>query len=136
MTAIRIYLDGTFEATAAKAVDDGLADVRAAVREQGLSPNSPRGQALMEKLMHEMPKRRSGQPPVTVDVAALQKQRTGQAQVVKMLKQEIAKMSEKNLLGTASLQKLEDLRKQLDYEERKYKGLELSIRRLQKRQSK
>lgn len=134
MTSIRIYLDGTFKATAA--VDDGLAAVRAAVRAQGLSPNTPRGQALMEKLMHEMPKQRPGQPPVKADMAALQKQRTNQMQVLRMLKLDIKKLADKPLLGPVSLEKLEDLRKQLGYEENKLKGLDLSIRRLQKIQSK
>lgn len=136
MASIRIYLDGTFEATAAKIVDDGLADVRAAVRAQGLSPHTPRGQALMEKLMHELPKKRPGQPPVTVDVALLQKQRIDQMSVVRMLKQDIKKLEGKPLLGPVSQEKLDGLVTQLGQAEQKLKGLELSIRRLQKRQSK
>lgn len=136
MASIRIYLDGTFKATAANTVDDGLADVRAAVRAQGLSPYTPRGQALMEKLMQSAPKRKPGQPPVTFDLAALQKQRTNQMSVVRMVKQDIKKLDDKALLGPVSQQKLDDLRKQLGYEEQKLKGLELSIRRLQKVQSK
>ncbi|MNQ52448.1 hypothetical protein D3C85_664650 [compost metagenome] len=90
----------------------------------------------MEKLMHEMPKQRPGQPPVKADMAALQKQRTNQMQVLRMLKLDIKKLEDKALLGPVSQEKLDDMRKQLGYEEDKLKGLDLSIRRLQKIQSK
>lgn len=136
MASIRIYLNGTFEATAAKTDDDGLATVRAAVRAKGLSPHSPRGQALMEQLMQSAPKRKPGQPPVTFDLGQLQKQRTDQMTVLRMLKQDIKKLADKPMLGPVSQQKLDDLTKQLGHEEQKLKGLELSIRRLQKVQSK
>lgn len=90
----------------------------------------------MEKLMHELPKKRPGQPPVTVDVALLQKQRIDQMSVVRMLKQDIKKLEGKPLLGPVSQEKLDGLVTQLGQAEQKLKGLELSIRRLQKRQSK
>lgn len=136
MTAIRIYRDGTFVAVAAKTVDDGLAHIRAAVRAQGLSPHTPRGQALMEKLMHEMPKPRAGQPPVTLDLQKLQDQRTRLGQTIRMLKADIAKLEANDLRGPVTQKKLDDKTQQLTEEEQKYKGLELSIRRLKNRQSK
>lgn len=133
MSNIRIHLDGTFTAQAA-VDDDGLAALRAVVRAKGLSPNSARGQAMMEQLQADMPRTgRRLQVEVTPDVAAYQKQLTAQRAIVKALSNEVAKQEAKGTATDYLAQKLDEKQRQLAEAEQKLVGLERSVRRAKSR---
>ena len=133
MSRILIHFDGTHTAQAAVA-DDGFAALRAAVRAAGLSPNTPRGEARMERLKAELPRKSTRvQVEVTADVAAYQRQLTAQRAIVKALSTEVAKQEAKGTSTDYLKQTLEEKQRQLAEAEQKLAGLERSIRRAKSR---